>query len=376
MALCAVLAVTAACTFGPPPPDEGGKPPNLPAPSVSADPDSGDQEVAVTVLARKLEVPWGIAFLPDASALVTERDTGRILSVGPGADPATGGLTVREVRRLSEVAHGGDGGLLGVAVSPKYKIDKSVYVYYSTDKDNRVARLRLDGRPQPILTGIPHGTQNNGGGLAFGPDGYLYVGTGDVTAAGTQAANPRSLGGKILRITTTGKPAPGNPGRSSPIFASGFRNVQGLAWDPIRRLYASEANQKTYGELNLIRPGRNYGFPRAEGASADAKLTDPVVSWPNADSSCSGVAVQERTIATACLLGQRVWFVTTTGNGTLIGRPQALLTGDYGRLRGMAAAPDGSLWVGTSNQEDGGDPSPDDDRLIRIVLSSGGAGRS
>ena len=373
----ATIVLTAACAFGPSAPDQEGEPPNLPAPSASSvDPDSGDQEVAVTVLAKDLDVPWGIAFLPDGSALVTERDTGRILSVGPGADPKTGSLTVREVQRLSEVSFGGDGGLLGIAVSPSYKTDMSVYIYYSTGKDNRVAKLVLKGKPQPILTGIPHGTENNGGGLAFGPDGFLYVGTGDPSPAGGLAQSGKSLGGKILRITTAGKPAPGNPAKNSAIYASGFRNVQGVAWDPSKRMYASESNQKTFGELNLVRPGKNYGAPKVEGASSDPMFTSPAVSWPTADSSCSGVAVLERTIATACVLGQRVWFVTTTGNGTLIGQPQALLTGEYGRLRAMVAAPDGSLWVSTSNQEEGGEPQPGDDRLIRLVLSSGGAGRT
>jgi glucose/arabinose dehydrogenase len=374
--LGAVLALSTACSFGPPDPDQAGEPPNLPRPSTSSGPgtDSGDQEVAVTVLAKKLDVPWGIAFLPDGSALVTERDTGRILKVGP--DSGADGLTVAEVQRLSEVDPGGDGGLLGIAASPKYKTDNTVYIYYSTEKDNRVAKLVRGGKPQPILIGIPRSLENNGGGLAFGPDGFLYVGTGDGTAAGTQAQNAKTLSGKILRITTAGKPAPGNPVKTSPIWASGFRNVQGMAWDSGKRMYASESNQKVYGELNLVQKGKNYGSGKVEGPGADAKLANPLVSWPIADSSCSGVAVLERMIATACLLGQRLWMVNTSGNGTLIGQPQALLTGEYGRLRALVTAPDGSLWVSTSNQEDGGDPHPDDDRLIRLVFSDGGAGRS
>jgi glucose/arabinose dehydrogenase len=172
--LGAVLVLSTACSFGPPQPDQAGKPPNLPTPSTSGSPgDTGDQEIAVTVLAKKLDVPWGIAFLPDGSALVTERDTGRILKVGP--DTGADGLTVTEVRRLSEVDPGGDGGLLGIAVSPKYKTDNTVFVYYSTERDNRVAKLVRGAKPQPILTGIPRSLGNNGGGLAFGPDGFLYV---------------------------------------------------------------------------------------------------------------------------------------------------------------------------------------------------------
>jgi glucose/arabinose dehydrogenase len=375
--LCAVLALSTACAFGPPDPDQEGEPPNLPAPSFSAGPDDeSDQAVAVTVLAKKLSVPSGIAFLPDGTALVTERDNARIMKIGPGTDSKTNSLTVAEAQRLDEVSPGGDGGLLGIAVSPKYKTDKTVYVYYSTDTDNRVGKLLLGGKLTPILTGIPRSLADNGGGLAFGPDGYLYVGTGDGSPGGTLAPSNKSLAGKILRITTAGKPAPDNPSKTSAIWASGFRNVHGFAWDPGKRMYASESNQKTFGELNLVAKGKNYGYPAAEGASSDARLAGPLVSWPIGESSCSGVAVLERTIATACLAGQRLWLVDTSGNGTLLGRPQAILAGEYGRLRALVAAPDGSLWVSTSNQEEGGEPNPDDDRLIRIVFSDGGAGRS
>ncbi len=376
LTLGAVLAWSTACTFGPPDPDVAGEPPNLPTPSASAGAGSSDaeQQVAVTVLAKDLDVPWGLAFLPDGAALVTERDTARILRVGPESD--ADGLKVTEVQRLSEAVSGGDSGLLGIAVSPGYKTDETVYVYYSTDKDNRVAKLKLGGVPEPVLTGIPRSENDNGGQLAFGPDGFLYVTTGDGSEAGDQAQNARSLGGKILRITPDGEPAPGNPVKTSPVWSSGHRNVQGIAWDKAKRMYASEADQRTTGELNVITKGGNYGWPAADGAATDRRFTDPLVTWPVEESSCSGVAVLERTIATACPGGKRLWLVGTTGNGTVIGRPSPLLAGDYGRLRAVAAAPDGSLWVTTSNQEDGGDPAPEDDRIIRLVFSDGGAGRS
>ncbi len=374
--LGAVLAAGSACTFGPPDPDVAGEPPNLPAPSAPAGsgPPDAAQEVAVTVLATGLDVPWGMAFLPDGGALVTERDTARILRVGPESDAE--GLKVTEVQRLSEAVSGGDGGLLGIAVSPAYKTDATVFVYYSTAKDNRVARLKLGGKPQPILTGIPRSANDNGGQLAFGPDDQLYVTTGDGSAKGDQAANAKSLGGKILRITPAGKPAPGNPVKTSVVWSSGHRNVQGIAWDAAKRMYASESDQKTTGELNVIDKGKNYGWPAVEGEGADSKLTNPLVTWPAEESSCSGVAVLERLIATACPVGQRIWLVSTTGNGTVIGRPRSLLAGEFGRLRALTAAPDGSLWVTTSNRETVGDPAPEDDRIIRLVFSDGGAGRS
>jgi glucose/arabinose dehydrogenase len=372
--LGAVLAVSTGCAFGPPDPDVAGEPPNLPRPSSSAGSGSpGEQEVVVTVLAKGLDVPWGMAFLPDGAALVTERDTARILKVGPGSD--IDGLKVTEVQRLSESVAGGDGGLLGIAVSPDYATDQTVYVYYSTETDNRIAKLQLKGQPTPILTGIPRSEQDNGGQLAFGPDGYLYATTGDGSAEGTQAPSAKSLGGKILRMTTAGKPAPGNPVKTSVIWSSGHRNVQGIAWDSAKRMYASESNQKN-GELNVINKGKNYGWPTADGTANDAKFTNPLVTWPIADSSCAGVAVLERMIGSACLLGKRIWLVSTTGNGTLVGQPRSMLVGEYGRLRALVAAPDGSLWVATSNQERGGDPGPDDDRIIRLVFSDGGAGQS
>jgi glucose/arabinose dehydrogenase len=293
--------------------------------------------------------------------------------VGPGSD--VDGLKVTEVQRLSESVAGGDGGLLGIAVSPEYATDRTVFVYYSTETDNRIAKLQLKGKPTPILTGIPRSEQDNGGQLAFGPDGYLYATTGDGSAEGTQAPSAKSLGGKILRMTTAGKPAPGNPVKTSVIWSSGHRNVQGIAWDSAKRMYASESNQKN-GELNVINKGKNYGWPTADGKANDAKLTNPLVTWPIADSSCAGVAVLERMIGSACLLGKRIWLVSTTGNGTLVGQPRSMLVGEYGRLRALVAAPDGSFWVSTSNQEEGGEPGPDDDRIIRLVFSDGGAGRS
>jgi glucose/arabinose dehydrogenase len=374
--LGAVLALTTACSFGPPDPDVAGEPPNLPAPSVSASSDSagGEAAAAATVLAKGLEVPWGLAFLPDGAALVTERDTARILQVGPESD--ADGLKVTEVQRLTEAEPGGDGGLLGIAVSPKYDTDETVFVYYSTATDNRVAKLKLKESPQPILIGIPHSANENGGQLAFGPDGMLYVTTGDGTSDGAQAQSPKSLGGKILRITTAGKPAPGNPVKNSPIWSFGHRNVQGIAWDAAKRMYASETGQKKTGELNVIQKGKNYGWPTVDGPGTADKFTNPLVSWPIADSSCAGVAVLETMVATACLQGQRLWMVSLTGNGTLLGQPQPVLTGEFGRLRALAAAPDGSFWVTTSNQEDGGQPAPDDDQIIRLVFSDGGAGRS
>lgn len=375
VSLAAVLTL-AACSFGPPDPDQAGAPPNLPKPSAALpsgeDPNGGSQEVAITVLAKNLEVPTGITFLPDGAALVTERDTGRILQVGPDQDE--NGLRVTQVQRLAEVQASGDGGLLGIAVSPKYASDKTIFVYYSTAKDNRIAKLQLKGKVQPIVTGIPRSATANGGALAFGPDGFLYAGTGDGTSNGSLAQNPKSLAGKILRMTTAGKPAPGNPTAGSLVWASGQHNVAGLAFDSSKRLYATDSGQTKTDELNRVAKGQNLGWPKAQGDSTDPKLTGPLFSWPAAESSCAGVAVLQQTLGTACLTGKRLYLISLTGSATTLGSPQAVLTNEYGRLRAAVAAPDGSFWISTSNQEDGADPGPDDDRIIRLVISDGGAG--
>jgi glucose/arabinose dehydrogenase len=374
VACCAaVLLALSGCSFGAPEPDRAGQPPTFPTPSSQPSGSGSGQEVVTTVLAEGLRVPWGIAFLPDGGALVTERDSARILRVGPESSPD--GLTVTPVQTIPGVAAEGESGLLGIAVSPRYATDRAVFVYYSTAQDNRIARLTLGGTPTPILTGIPRAGIHNGGGLAFGPDGHLYAGTGDASDR-RLSQNVRSLGGKILRMTTEGRPAPGNPYPGSPVWSSGHRNVQGLAWDAEKRMYAVEFGQNTWDEVNLVTRGGNYGWPQVEGDAGDRRYADPLVVWPTGEASCSGAAMADRLLVTACLRGQRLWLVELTATGGVLGQPRELLNGRYGRLRAVVRAPDGSLWVSTSNHDGRGNPQPEDDRLLRLVFAGGGAGRS
>ena len=323
------------------------------SPSVSGATNLTVPTSAVRTIASELEAPWGIAFLPDGTALVTERDTARILQVRPDG-------TVTEVQRLAEVTPGGEGGLLGIAVSRNYATDRWVYVYYTAPSDNRIARLHLGESPQPILTGIPKAGNHNGGRIAFGPDGMLYAGTGD--AGDRDRAQDRDyLGGKILRMTAEGKPAPGNPFGDSLVYSYGHRNVQGLAWDSQGRLFASEFGQNRYDELNRIEPGKNYGWPLVEGTGHNSKFVNPVATWATSDASPSGIAILDDRVYLACLRGTKIYRVGLDGKGA-----QVLLDGQYGRLRHVTVAPDGSLWVLTSNRDGRGSPVDGDDRILRL----------
>jgi glucose/arabinose dehydrogenase len=358
-------AVLAACSIGDgaspaPAPTVAAPAPVSPSASTSASPapsPSGTPDLAAPeTVATGLTTPWGLAFLPDGSALVAERDTGHIRQV------RRGGGAPREVYRVPGVEAGGEGGLLGIAVARDFASTALVYAYFTSSSDNRIVRFRLGqgGAPQVIFDGLTRGGRHNGGRLAFGPDGMLYVGTGDAgdTSQSQDADDPN---GKILRLTPDGKPAPGNPRSGSPVWTLGHRNVQGLAWDAAGRMYATEFGQDRFDEVNIIEPGRNYGWPEVEGTGGRRGYTDPIVTWRTSEASPSGAAISGRTLYVAALRGERLWLVPLDG-GTA--RPE--LAGRYGRLRTVAVAPDGALWLTTSNTDGRGDVRDGDDRILRF----------
>jgi glucose/arabinose dehydrogenase len=308
-----------------------------------------------------LAVPWGLAFLPDRSALVTERDTARLVHVAYPSRVAT------TVGTVPGVVPGGEGGLLGIAVSPTFAADRYVYLYYTAASDNRIVRARYEngqlGPQEVVLSGLAKGFIHNGGRIAFGPDGMLYAGVGDAgNTANSQ--NLGSLNGKILRMTPTGAPAPGNP-YNTRVWSSGHRNVQGLAWDTAGRMYASEFGQNTYDELNRIEPGRNYGWPVVEGTGTDARYTNPLATWTTAEASPSGLAYDSGALWMAGLRGQRLWRIPVNADGST-GQPQAFLNGEYGRLRTVEPQSPGMLWVATSNRDGRGTPRLQDDRILSV----------
>jgi glucose/arabinose dehydrogenase len=261
----------------------------------------------------------------------------------------------------------GEGGLLGLAVAPTYAQDQVVYAYYTTASDNRVVRFRLGESPQVIVSGIANAVLHNGGRLAFGPDGLLYIATGDATVR-SNAQDVSSLNGKILRVKPDGSAADGNPFPGNRVWSLGHRNVQGLAWDASGRLFATEFGQNAFDEVNLIEPGKNYGWPNVEGLGNDAAFVNPLVTWSTSESSPSGDAVSGDSLYVAALAGQRLWKIPITAAG--LGTPQVLLQDQFGRLRTVVTAPDGSLWIATSNRDGRGTPVADDDRILRFAPSA------
>lgn len=320
--------------------------------------------IAPETVVAGLEIPWDVAWTDDGRAFVTERDTGRLLQV----DPDTGSAT--EVATF-DVDSRGEGGLLGLTAHPD---GERLYAYYSAAAhgDNRVVRVTPGAADAEIIVdGIPHASIHNGGRIAFGPDGDLYVATGDAGES-SRAQDPSSLGGKILRVTPDGGVPADNPIAGSPVYALGLRNVQGLAWDAGGRLLASEFGPGCDDEVNLIVAGGNYGWPDPCGETREGAIEPVIVRQPPV-ASWSGATIPRRSavpewdgqLLVAALRGERLWRFALDGE-TVTGAAETFV-GDYGRLRHVEQAPDGSLWLLTSNRDGRGDPVAGDDRIVRVA---------
>ncbi|WP_136043995.1 MULTISPECIES: PQQ-dependent sugar dehydrogenase [unclassified Microbacterium] len=337
--------------------------PTASAPSPSRLPDASGSVSAgtETTLVENLAAPWSIAF-HEGVALISERDSARIVEVSDDGD-------VGEVAVIDGVAPGGEGGLLGIAVRDGY-----LYAYSTVAEENRVQRFRLAGSPgslglgapETILDGLAAASNHNGGRIAFGPDGMLYVTVGD---AGDResAQDPASLSGKILRITPEGAVPGDNPIDGSPVYSLGHRNPQGLAWDETGTLYASEFGQDTWDELNVIEPGGNYGWPVVEGVADRAEFIDPVQQWAPDAASPSGIAIAEEAVFIANLRGERLREVPLNDLSSFAEH----FIEAYGRLRDVVVAPDGALWMLTNNTDGRGEPGDGDDRVVRVSLDEG-----
>lgn len=314
--------------------------------------DLGEPEV----IAENLDAPWSIVFV-DQTPVISERDTGRIVELEENG-------TIRELATVEQTTSPGEGGLLGLAV-----YDDQLYAHLTTQEDNRIVRYSINGEPGAlelsdpdiIFVGVPAAGYHNGGRIAFGPDGMLYITTGDALEP-SRAQDLDSLAGKILRITPDGDIPEDNPFKDSPVYSYGHRNPQGLAWTLDGTMYSSEFGEDTWDELNIIEPGGNYGWPEVEGIGGDKNYIDPVQQWTPADASPSAIEIRDETLFMVALRGQRLWEIPLTNLATSADH----LVGEFGRLRDVTTAPNGSLWILTNNTDGVGQPSEGDDRILRI----------
>jgi Raf kinase inhibitor-like YbhB/YbcL family protein len=339
-------------------------------------PGSGGGDPVFDREVTKLDLPWGIGFLPDNSALVAERDRFEVVRVTQSGQKTVVG-TVTEARTTT-----GEGGLLGLAISPTFASDHYVYLYYTAESDNRVARAKFEnnrlGAREPIVTGMAKNRFHNGGRIRFGPDGFLYISSGDARNPNS-AQSVTSLNGKILRVTPTGAPAPGNPflsnsnANAKKVYSLGHRNPQGLAWDSRGRLWESEFGEGNLDELNLIQAGKNYGWPECEGPCNNTGFVNPVRTWSVASASPSGIEIVGDWIYMAAVRGARLWVMKINGNTT--DTPRAFFNGRWGRLRTVVKTPDGGLWLtSTNNDKNGGTPDTIDNVIVRLRFAGGDPG--
>jgi glucose/arabinose dehydrogenase len=317
----------------------------------------------ITTVASGLTIPWGIDWLPDGNALVGERDSFDVYKVTQSGQKAKVGKVP------NVVTTDGEGGLLGVAVSPTFASDKLIFVYHTAAAGNQIVKMTFDGTklgaPKTILTGIKKNRFHNGGRLKFGPDGFLYATTGDAQQPNL-AQDRNSINGKILRMTTDGKAAPGNP-FGTVVYSIGHRNPQGLAWDSAGRLWAAEFGNSKFDELNLIEGGKNYGWPTCEGNCSTDGMTNPKRQWSVGEASPSGIAIVDGAVYMAALRGQRLWRIPLNGTGT--GSPEAYYVNQYGRLRTVEKIPGkNQFWVTTTNSDNNGGKPDGSDKIFRVEV--------
>ena len=338
----------------------------IPEPGQSGGNNNNNTRSGVQVLAQNLDVPWAIDITEDGRLFFTER-TGRVMVVDKN-----GSLLSDPVAYIN-VMQNGESGLLGLVLHPNFTENHLLYVYHTYSNDssvlNKVLMLTEDDNKifesKVIIDNIPAADRNDGGRIKFGPDGKLYIATGDARQP-ELAQDARSLAGKILRLNSDGSIPEDNPFEGSPVYSYGHRNIQGLAWHPLTGdLYASEHGLEGDDEINIIKPGSNYGWP-IEDCNAE-KFEKPILCF-NPAIAPAGMTFAaldnlgyQNDILLATLKAQHVRLVDLESNVE-----SNILTG-FGRIRDIVEAADGSLYVATSNRDGRAVPSQNDDKILRII---------
>jgi len=329
--------------------------------------------VKVETVAENLDIPWSIVWDPDGTIFFTERN-GNVRIIQDGI--------VSEKPILSLNVGGFEGGLLGIALDPNYSENHYIYLYYTYNNffstENKVVRyvesnLTLS-EDKVLIDKIPGGPNHDGGRIQFGPDGKLYITTGDAGNAGL-AQDKNSVAGKILRINSDGSIPEDNPFSGSPIYSYGHRNPQGLDWDDSGNLVATEHGPRQHDEINVIVPGANYGWPDIIGSETIEGLVTPIMNTDNDTWAPSGAEFYDGNkipqwtgkFFVATLRGNHLHMIDFDIEKNKVLSHQKLFVGDFGRLRDVATGPDGYLYFLTSNRDGRGSPEINDDRILRIV---------
>jgi glucose/arabinose dehydrogenase len=338
------------------------------SPSATVDPQATPENTppATSVLTR-LDIPWELVFLPDGSMLFTERPgTVKMVDIKNGPSAVA-------VFTVPDVAAEGEGGLLGMALHTDFARNGLIYFYhtYSTNSTssglaNRVVRyLFQNGRfsqPVVVFDGIRGESIHDGGRIKFGPDGCLYITCGD-SSESNRAQDLNSPNGKIHQIRADGSIPADNPFPGSSVYSYGHRNPEGLAWDDKGQLWETEHGSIAHDEVNLIQPGKNYGWPVITGNQTRTGMESPIIQSGQDTWAPSGLAVFDGKLYFAGLRGQRLYEVTITGDTPSLKR---YYNGSFGRLRDVVVGPDGLFYVLTNNRDGRGYPTGEDDQIIRI----------
>ena len=325
-------------------------------------------------VAENLNVPWELAFTEEGDIFFTERPGNlRLIRDGELVEEP---LLSLPAPFISE----GEGGLLGLAADPAFESNHFLYVYHSYEQDgaiqNRVLRLIVDGEKaqidKVILDGIVGETNHNGGRLKIGPDGLLYITAGDRYEPEI-AQKETSMGGKIFRIHLDGTIPDDNPFEDSPVYSYGHRNPQGLAWHPeTGQLYSSEHGQTAHDEINLIQKGKNYGWPIVEGDETEEGMISPILhsgeeTWAPSGMTFVTEGEWKNQLLVANLRGNQILRVELSEDGSEVLSSNALFKGEYGRIRTVTEAPDGSIYFLTNNRDGRGVPKDGDDKIFRMI---------
>ncbi len=318
------------------------------------------EEKDVEIIAENFQIPWEVAFLPDGVLLVTER-SGTLRSIGKE----------ERIYIIEGVEHIGEGGLLGMALHPQFSENRWIYLYLTTKVgnrlENRVERYRLEDahllEKTIIINNIPGAAIHNGGRIAFGPDGYLYITTGDAGSPNL-AQDINNLAGKILRLKDNGSIPPDNPFGNA-VWSYGHRNPQGLTWDDKGRFWATEHGAIAHDELNLIEKGKNYGWPVIQGDEKKEGMENPIIqSGPIETWAPAGIAFWNGSLFFGGLRGETLYEAKIIGERRVSLKTH--LRQEFGRIRAVVLGPDGYLYITTSNTNGRGRPRSGDDKIIRI----------